>query len=302
MASELSILIPIYNFNICPLVNNLLVQCRAAAICFEIICLDDASDETYKVINRSVANLPNVVYQELPLNISRAAIRNKLGFLAQYAYLLFIDNDSEIISPEYILNYLRNAQPDLVLIGGTTYQPNQPARKYRLHWQVGRHREQKSAEKRKKQPYKFVHVNNALVPKSLFLKYTFNEEIFEYGHEDTCWAYRLQQSQIRTGHLNNPVRHIGLESTEVFLIKAKQAVANLYQLFTNNKTNLESPVLRIFLGIKKLRLIFLAFISYKCIKPFILLNLRSAHPFLICFDLYKLGEFISINRMKQNNN
>ncbi|MDQ3291345.1 MAG: glycosyltransferase, partial [Bacteroidota bacterium] len=79
MVSEVSILIPIYNFAIEQLVKELLAQCKKAGVRFEIICLDDASEPEFQEKNRKLKNLENVFYEELQVNISRAAIRNQLA-------------------------------------------------------------------------------------------------------------------------------------------------------------------------------------------------------------------------------
>lgn len=299
MVAEISILIPVYNFDINFLVRNLLVQCDEAGIRYEIICLDDASEEKFKVSNRSVANLANVIYEELPYNISRAAIRNKLGYLAHYSFLLFIDNDSEVISQDYILHYLRHAHPQQVLIGGTAYSELPPTREFRLHWQVGRSRDQKSAEIRNRQPYRNMHVNNALVPHALFLKYNFEETITRYGHEDSQWAKRLERANVTVIHLDNPVGHVGLEPTNVFLQKTRQAIDNLQQLFLNQQVVAGTSLVNTYLWLVRYRLINPFYTLLKFIRPGLLFNLRSKLPHLICFDLYKLGLFIETIRKEK---
>ena len=51
----LSILIPIYNFDITQLVKDLHEQAKSLEKSFEIILIDDASDETYTKINKQPA-------------------------------------------------------------------------------------------------------------------------------------------------------------------------------------------------------------------------------------------------------
>ena len=78
MVTEVSVLIPVYNYGIFSLVQELRAQCARAELTYEIICLDDASEETFRIKNRAVARLEHVDYEELPGNISRAAMRNAL--------------------------------------------------------------------------------------------------------------------------------------------------------------------------------------------------------------------------------
>ena len=98
----LSVLIPVHNCKIVKLVEELTRQCQAASIDFEVICLDDGSGNKIKEFNRVVSGLFGVNYVELSENVGRSRIRNKLGALARYDRLLFIDCDSKIISRKYI--------------------------------------------------------------------------------------------------------------------------------------------------------------------------------------------------------
>ncbi len=292
MVSELSILIPVYNFDIIPLVNELLKQCQQAAVRFEIICLDDASDPHFQENNRKIKDLENVVYEELSINISRANIRNKLAQRARFSFLLFLDNDSGIIVKHFIIKYLRAADQSKILIGGTVYSDVQPAPPYRLHWKFGRNREQKPANLRNQFPYRSLQVNNALVPRSVFLQFSFDEKIIHYGHEDSQWGKRLEQANVPVVHIQNPVQHLGVEPNHLFLIKTKQAIQNLYHLYFTEELGKDTSLIKSFLWLSRIRLKAFYLQFFKVVKPLLLLNLRSSWPSLFCLDLYKLGLFI----------
>jgi len=49
----LSILIPVYNFNVTQLVQTLAEQCAATGEAYEIICFDDGSTPEFKAQNTS---------------------------------------------------------------------------------------------------------------------------------------------------------------------------------------------------------------------------------------------------------
>ena len=102
----LSILIPVYNFDISRLVNNLNDLAYTADIDFEIIIIDDASEEEFKIKNRTLDKLDKVKYIEEAQNLGRSRIRNKLADMASFQYLLFIDCDSAISGKDYIKNYI----------------------------------------------------------------------------------------------------------------------------------------------------------------------------------------------------
>ena len=89
----LSILIPVYNFNIVPLVKELHGQASRLSIPFEIIVLDDCSSELLRDQNKEVSSLPGVKFKILDRNIGRARIRNRLAEMAKYSSLLFMDCD-----------------------------------------------------------------------------------------------------------------------------------------------------------------------------------------------------------------
>jgi hypothetical protein len=62
----------------------------------------------------------------------------------------------------------------------------------------------------------------------------FNESIPNLRHEDTLFSYDLGRAKISVIHINNPVYHLGLESSEVFLKKSEEAVVGLKFLTDHN--------------------------------------------------------------------
>lgn len=114
----LSILIPIFNFDVRPLVSDLHGQCEAAGIGYEILCFDDGSTPEFKQKNKEIWKRPNVIYREMPKNLGRSAIRNALGKAARFEYLLFMDCDSRVVSPDFIQKYL-----DALKLGGNFKLP-----------------------------------------------------------------------------------------------------------------------------------------------------------------------------------
>ena len=89
----LSILIPIYNYDVTQLVTQLHQQATATHQPFEIITIEDGSVK-HIAENDLLRDLPNVTHIVREKNIGRSAIRNQLADMAQYDYLLFIDCDA----------------------------------------------------------------------------------------------------------------------------------------------------------------------------------------------------------------
>lgn len=119
MINTLSILIPTYN-NVClELVKSLQAQASllysssdslssSSHFEYEILVADDGStDERTIEGNRIINTLLHCRYIERKENVGRAAIRNFLAREAKYTWLLFIDSNMNIISHQYLANYLK---------------------------------------------------------------------------------------------------------------------------------------------------------------------------------------------------
>lgn len=293
----LSILIPVYNYDVTHLVTELHRQAEELGVLYEICLLDDASDEKFKVRNRDLIPKTNVRYEELPQNIGRAAIRNRLVEMANYDYLLYMDCDSGVVMPHFLQTYLTATHPHRLLYGGRAYLPKPPSDpQYLLHWHYGRQREQQDFLERQKNPYHSFMTNNFLIPKSIFASITFDESLRNYGHEDTLFGMELAKKNIEIQHLNNPLLHLGLESAAVFLSKTKMAVHNLVQLQQQGK-RVETRLSKTYAQIARWKLLLVVGWGLKLLRPFILKHLQQ--PKLVdlrLLDLYKLDLFIEAMR------
>ena len=255
----LSILIPVYNFDIRDLVKTLRTQLKDSNISFEILCYDDCSSNVFlKNVNEQISILENVQYIKLPANIGRSKIRNLLACDAKYSYLLFMDCDSKITSENFIRNYLSHCKENLVIFGGRCYDPSPPKDSKYFRWYYGIKKEQKTAFERQKNPYYSFMSNNFLITRSLFLTIKFEENIKEYGHEDTLFGYQLYLKNIPIDHIDNALEHIGLEPANIFLQKSKQAVDSLYFIIhskiSDRKFYHSVTLLNYYLLVDKLRL------------------------------------------------
>ncbi len=232
----LSILLPVYNYDVWPLVRALSQQLRASEWPWELRVYDDASSDRINVgLPPDLAQETHLVYRVLPTNLGRAAIRNLLAKEAAYDYLLFLDADGEI--PEsFILNYSpflhqsKIEQAKIVVNGGRCYDERSIRPDQMLHWYYGRKRESPRAAKRQQKPYEGFQTNNFLAPKALIAHHPFDEHIQGYGHEDTLWGYQLAATGYQIIHIDNAVAHRGLETASTFLEKQAAAVANLRHL------------------------------------------------------------------------
>lgn len=289
----ISILIPVYNFNIVSLVQELQRQASLESIPFEIIVMDDCSSELLKDQNKDVANLPGVKFIELKENIGRSRIRNKLASMASYSSLLFMDCDSEAPDPQYIRNYLPYCGKDIVVCGGRTYHvdpPDEP--EHILRWLYGVHREQIPASIRSQQPYHAFMTANFMISKMLLSQIGFDESIIQYGHEDTLFGFELRKKQIPIIHIQNPLVHIGLEIAREFLRKTSESVANLLNLVEHGKIGLDDchdiRLLRAYEFLRRMRMVSVYLKFYYQVERSVMRNLLGTNPSLRRFDLYKL--------------
>lgn len=291
----LSILIPIYNFDVVDFVKDLSTQASLCKIDFEILCFDDGSSPEFKTKNSELATIQGVVYNELPQNIGRSKIRNLLAENAKYDYLLFLDCDSKTNSNQFIANYIKHATPKAVVYGGRNYDAKPPANKDTFfRWWYGVNRETIAVTERAKQPYHSFMTNNFLIPKSLFLSIKLDETLQGYGHEDTLFGLELKKRKISMLHIENPLCHVGLESVDEFLQKTREGIQNLVVLIQSGKVDKTIKLYRYYGLIKKLGLENKVLDYYLKNKTNIEQKLHSKRPNLRWFDIYKLGYLISL--------
>jgi GT2 family glycosyltransferase len=290
----LSILIPVYNFDVRSLVVRLQHQGDKSLIPYEIICLDDNSALEYKQLNSEIAELKNVSYSNLHNNIGRSAIRNRLAEMAKYDFLLFLDCDSMPETDVFVFNYAANLKDDTVLYGGRSYSPEKPFDKtLYFHWYYGSQREVKSAEERRLEPYRSFMTNNFVIPKKLMLDIGFDESLKQYGHEDTVFGIELKRRGVQILHLDNPLRHIGLEKASFFLKKSEQAIENLLLLMHKHDLKNDVKLLRYFVKTHKWGLHPFIYLWFYLFRSFLKARILGAKPNLRTFDFYKLGYMVS---------
>ncbi|MGI4743843.1 MAG: glycosyltransferase [Janthinobacterium lividum] len=287
----LSILIPVFNREVSELMRSLLAQVADWPGPVEISLLDDGSGEEFRVRNRSLAALAGVVYQELPLNVGRAAVRNRLADQASHEYLLLLDNDSLLPDAHFLARYAQAvaAGANQLLVGGTMYAaapPTNPA--LRLRWHYGRAREMRPAAIRQRDPGGQLAINNALLPKRLLQQFPFDERLSGYGHEDTKFGLELSRAGICVHHLDNPVLHDGLETAAIFLDKSERAVHNLAQVLCTDGLGATTRLAQAAQRLHRLRMVGVAQAALTVAEPWLRRNLLSPTPSLRAFDALKL--------------
>lgn len=293
----LSIIIPIYNYDAFPLVKELHSQCLEAKIDFEIICIDDVST-LYAEANTAITNLSHCKLIVLQKNIGRSQIRNQLASQSQYKWLLFLDCDIFPKDSVFIKNYLQQITigTHKVFSGGLVYAKNKPQNNELLRWVYGKSREEIPLIIRKKNPYLTALVSNIVIHKTVFETISFNENIKTYGYEDYFFIQQLKQNHIAVLPIENPVLHLNLETSVVFLQKTKTALETLFQISNNNNTVINTPLIKSYKKLDVLHFTALLSFIFQKTKPRLERQLLSKKPSLFVFDLYKIGYFCFLNR------
>ncbi len=285
----LSVLIPVYNRSVAELINSLVAQASQWPGPLEICLLDDGSAEEYKSLNRALAALPGVRYQELPRNVGRAAVRNRLAAGARHEWLLLLDNDSQLPDAHFLARYAAARTRAAVLIGGTSYEATPPADALlRLRWCYGLAREARPAALRQAAPYGQLTVNNALVQADVFRRFPLDERLAGYGHEDTKLGAQLAAAHVPVLHLDNPVLHDGLETAAVFLEKSEQAVQNLARLLRESGLGTDARLVQTALRLRRLGLAPAAQAALGAAAGALRHNLLGPRPALPALDALKL--------------
>ncbi|MCD4834627.1 MAG: glycosyltransferase [Bacteroidales bacterium] len=295
----ISILIPVFNNNITDLVHDLYKQIEVIPIRTEIIIVDDAS-EGDDLENSKLSELKNVKYERLIKNIGRSKIRNYLASLANFDYLLFIDCDAKVINNKFIKNYADCIKKNReVVCGGLVYENKKPQNhKLYFRWYYGINREYRTIDKRIKEPFKSFSSFNFLIKKNVFQQIRFDEEILNYGHEDTLLGLELQKQITEIYHIDNPLLHDGLEDAGQFISKTNQSVKNLKYL-VKNYPKLQSltdtiKLIKYVQFIKRIKLAWLFRLFYSLANKVFIKNLLSKHPSLYIFDFYKICYYFSL--------
>ena len=293
----ISLLIPVCDYDVVALVHSMKNCIGNIPEFVEILIGDDGSTPEYRARYLSLESEGvKVIVSEK--NIGRAAIRNKLALEAKGDYLLFIDADAMIpgTAEAYILKWIGAMSSARVISGGILYHESPPGDPDKmLRWEYGRKREQRKASERNKRPYAAFSTFNVLIDKSIFSILRFNEDLKQYGHEDTLFSYQLEKAGIKILHIDNGLVHEGLESNREYLNKTRLGIENLSMLYDNvtDKRTFSSSVmmLRVYNALRVFRLTLILagiFIRY---RERMEIKIDSSNPSILLFGIYKVSMF-----------
>ena len=282
------------------LVNELLQQCYAISIEFEVLLLDDGSQQ-YISENETLATQFNEVsFLRNVQNEGRSASRNTLLKQAKGDWIWFLDCDVRAYENTLLVqNFLAVCQPSKLISGGRKYAEKKPDNEaFYLHWLWGAKRELLEPTERMKDPVNAFLSNNFWMWRETALSIPFNTELTGYGYEDTLFAAECRITGVEIEHIKNPVIHEGLDKKDVFLSKIEESLHNLLKIEALCKRrNIENPVK------SKLTRVYSFLNTYFnwLAKPIagksvslIRKKLLSSNPSLFWFDVYRLAYLLRL--------
>jgi glycosyltransferase involved in cell wall biosynthesis len=291
---KISVCIPVYNFDVRKLVYDLKKEIENHEIDAEIILIDDASSENFRQINNELQDRVDQ-FILLEKNIGRSRIRNLFLDFTQGDYLLFLDCDGKMISPNFLKNYIDFLDTNSnisVVYGGRKVSDLPPSEKHILRWKFAIERENLPLEKRKAKPYLSFQTNNFLIKKTVFEKFKFNANLHKYGYEDLIFSMDLKSAKIAVMHIDNLLYNDDVEVGNVYLRKVEESVESLLLMLNNKNLNAklsEIKLVKAYESVNKKGLKFPVLILFYFFEKFLKKNLLSVNPNLKYLDLYKLG-------------
>lgn len=286
----ISVLIPVYNYDVKMLVKQLHQQLIAAGIPFEIICLEDGSNEDSILQNAGIRDLNFTSHFNNEENLGRTQTRQNLAAKAKYKWLLFLDADVIPSSDDFIKNYLGEiCYKSEAIFGGLAYKKESLVSGCELRWNYGRQKEQVKAEKRNNTPFKVITSANFLIKKNIFRP--LNEQMTFKGYGlDNYFGNLLKTNQISVRHIDNEVYHLGLETNSVYLRKKEKAAETLLSLHQDNKiVGHQNDLLRLFEALKKYRLTLFFSLIHDHLNILMKKNLFGKKPSIKLLQLYKIS-------------
>jgi Glycosyl transferase family 2 len=286
----LSILIPTYNYDVTTLVYNLHKQLIKSKIVFEIICLDDVSNEEFIKSNIGINKLPFTTYQMSSKNNGIAITRQLLSKMAKYKWIMLLDADTELRDNNFISTYINaiNLEYD-VIFGGFAYKNKKPQKDYLLRWKYGKQCEALNADKRNANPYKVTIAANLLIKKETYTSFNLDSIGKQYAM-DYYFGALLKESNIPILHIDNQVFHLGIEKSEIYLIKKEKATETLLKLYhSNNIKEHSNDLLNTYIRLKQYKLNYVFATAFKLFKPLLKKNLLSNYPIILLLQFYKIS-------------
>jgi glycosyltransferase involved in cell wall biosynthesis len=230
----LSILIPVYNWDVRPLLKKLQAQCTGLEerTGVEIIVMDDGSTEKFDTAV-TAEQLSLVVYEELAVNRGRVAVRNALLDKANGEFVLFLDADMLPDHDDFIQVYIDQAKAGAEIVcGGISYlQSREDDADYSFYLYKSRKTEALPAVARNATPWRYLFTSNIMLRRNILDLIRFDSRFKGYGFEDIEWAIRLSEAHT-INHVDNTCSHLGVMSKQQVYTNMRDSIVNYVLLLS----------------------------------------------------------------------
>lgn len=296
-----SILIPVFNYDCSLLVANLIQQGDALKakedFDYEIILADDHStqQDTIKKNISTLSSCKQGIYLSQNTQHGRARNRNSAIRIAKGDFIIFIDCDAQIPNGHFLENYWNTRHLASIIVGGII-NPTSCPQGSELRFKYEKNAEKFRALKyRTENPYKHFSTFNFMAQREILGNIMFNQDLTEYGYEDTLLGLELHNHNISIAHIENPLIHLGINNNQDFLKATEAAMRNLYKLPMLHSSVGPSRFANI---IEKFHLKQFFSFAFALLRKPIRHNLLSHHPSLFLFNIYKVGYYCLQSKQK----
>lgn len=294
----LSILIASHNHDCSRLIVDLSAQCTrlktsGGALC-EIIVGDDASDNTQTLqANREACAACGVKFVEMAQNVGKANLDNLLADESAGEWLMFIDDDAEVCTDDFVAQCVKDRTlADVVcglLITPGDGAPEGCELRYRYEHAATANR---TVEARNRHPYDNFTTFNPIMSREAFDATGFDPRCTDYGFEDVLFGHEIEKQGLTIAHTNTPLVHTGIDSNASFLDKTERATATLLRLGHPLTDHVGAS--RVAQRLHRMGLEGLIRLALTPLLPAIRRNLLGRRPNLTLFKIYKLGYYLKL--------
>lgn len=294
----LSILIASHNHDCSRLITDLSAQCTrlktsGGALC-EIIVGDDASDNTQTLqANREACAACGVKFVEMAQNVGKANLDNLLADESAGEWLMFIDDDAEVCTDDFVAQCVKDRTlADVVcglLITPGDGAPEGCELRYRYEHAATANR---TVEARNRHPYDNFTTFNPIMSREAFDATGFDPRCTDYGFEDVLFGHEIEKQGLTIAHTNTPLVHTGIDSNASFLDKTERATATLLRLGHPLTDHVGAS--RVAQRLHRMGVEGLTRLALTPLLPAIRRNLLGRRPNLTLFKIYKLGYYLKL--------
>ena len=293
IGNELSVIIPVYNWDITLLVEALAREIVSGNLYdeIEIVIADDCSSREYREKNQQEINKYSFCrYYEQKKRGGRSVVRNFLVKQTKYPFVLMLDADMLPDKDNFLSEYRQQISlPDQKIIcGGYSYKKRiLQGREYDFYYYKGKKTEEISAKERNETPWRYLFTGNVLVHRDVLDKIGFDENFVNYGYEDIEWGIRLS-CNYPIHHVDNTCSHLGLIQKNKAFVRMRSSIPNFLRLKTLH------PELFSRTGAAKMSRMFCVFPDFflRSLDKILSSLFNFLHNNFLCFFLFQLDKAV----------